>query len=88
VLLLFVPFVKLIALRKYRVVQAARRVLGLGRPDHSLQGNYDRPDGAGSYCLPFPPGVLVSRWKFELFDFSYSRLVFIYDWVASMGFSG
>ena len=84
VLLLFVPFVKLIALRKYGLYKL--------RGEFSFSDDLIKVFKASTIALMvlvliaflFRQGFSYRDGKIDAIDFSYSRLVFIYDWLASM----
>jgi exopolysaccharide biosynthesis polyprenyl glycosylphosphotransferase len=84
VLLLFVPVVKLIALHRYGLYKL--------RGEFSFSGDFIRVVKASTIALMvlvfiaflFRQGFAYRDGRIELIDFSYSRLVFIYDWLSSM----
>jgi exopolysaccharide biosynthesis polyprenyl glycosylphosphotransferase len=83
-LLLFVPFVKLFALRRFGLYRS--------RGEFSFQGDFASVLKASTLsflvlvlvAFLFRQGFAIEDGKITYLDFSYSRLVFVVDWVASI----
>ena len=84
-LMLFVPFVKLYALRRYGLYKL--------RGEFSFSGDFIKVFNATTLsflimvliAFLFRNGFAFREGKLVLLDFTYSRLVFVYDWLISMG---
>src|ERR1044071_10056185 len=84
-LMLFVPFVKLYALRRNGLYKL--------RGEFSLAGDFIKIFNAVTLAFLilvliaflFRQGFAFEGGHIKLLDFTYSRMVFIYDWLLSMG---
>jgi exopolysaccharide biosynthesis polyprenyl glycosylphosphotransferase len=84
-LMLFVPFVKLYALRRYGLYKL--------RGEFSFSGDLIKVFNAVTLAFLilvliaflFRQGFAFEGGHVKLLDFTYSRMVFIYDWLLSMG---
>ena len=66
-----------------RAFQAQGGVLVLRRFHKGHKSLDDVVSGAGIDRVPLPPGLCLPRRPDNHLDFSYSRLVFVYDWILS-----
>jgi exopolysaccharide biosynthesis polyprenyl glycosylphosphotransferase len=84
-LMLFVPFVKLYALRRYGLYKL--------RGEFSFAGDLIKIFNAATLAFLilvliaflFRQGFAFEGGHLKLLDFTYSRMVFIYDWLLSLG---
>jgi len=84
-LLLFVPFIKLFSLRRFGLYRS--------RGEFSFQSDFANVFKASTLsflvlvlvAFLFRQGFTIENGKITYLDFSYSRLVFVFDWVASVG---
>ncbi|HYP26188.1 MAG TPA: sugar transferase [Blastocatellia bacterium] len=84
VILLFVPFVKFFALRRYGLYKL--------RGEFSFSGDLVRVAKASTMsflvlvliAFLFRQGFSISNGQLIYLDYSYSRLLFVYDWLISM----
>jgi len=82
---LFIPFVKLYALRRYGLYKL--------RGEFSFSGDFIKVFNASTLAFLvmvliaflFRQGFAFHEGRLILLDFTYSRLVFVYDWLFSMG---
>jgi exopolysaccharide biosynthesis polyprenyl glycosylphosphotransferase len=88
-LMLFVPFVKLYALRRYGLYKL--------RGEFSFSSDFIKIFNAATLAFLilvliaflFRQGFTFEAGRIRLLDFTYSRMVFVYDWLLSMAvFSG
>lgn len=84
-IMLFIPFVKLYALRRYGMYKL--------RGEFSFSGDFIKVFHASTLAFLvmvliaflFRQGFAFHEGRLILLDFTYSRLVFVYDWLLSMG---
>lgn len=84
-LMLFIPFVKIYALRRYGLYKL--------RGEFSFSGDFIKIFHASTLAFLvmvliaflFRQGFAFHDGQLTLLDFTYSRLVFVYDWLLSMG---
>lgn len=84
-IMLFVPFVKLYALRRYGLYKL--------RGEFSFSNDFIKIFNASTLAFLilvliaflFRQGFTYRGGRLTLLDFTYSRLVFVYDWLISMG---
>ncbi len=84
-IMLFIPFVKIYALRRYGLYKL--------RGEFSFSGDFIKVFNASTLAFLvmvliaflFRQGFAFHDGRLILLDFTYSRLVFVYDWLLSMG---
>ena len=83
-LLVFAPFIKIYALRRYGLYRL--------RGEFSFSSDFVKVFKATTlaflilvlFAFLFRQGISYRDGKFEFLDFSYSRLVFVYDWLIAL----